>query len=345
MIKLNKLKMPTWSFLSLNDVHLDDFSLDYKDYKTNIKSDNNNIKDKFVKKNYGLSEEMVEINEKYNNLSLYRDVDYDSKEVFKLRMNEESSQLITNFDINVRQNKKASYLFIFNEKVSNNSIVNALYRINLEKNSTLNIVIVVDLKENSMNMQQFASICGEGAELNLSYIEFGSDESYVNIRHFLDYKSSKANTDGVYFKEKDEFLDMLVEVAHNNKETKSHTEFNGALKDNAIKNWKGIIDLRNGSKHSDGQIAEYSAVLSDNVINKSSPILLSKENEVKGNHAASVGRLNKEMLYYIMSRGLDKGHAESLLLQAKFTPTLDKISDLGLRDYLKRTVKDMNKII
>ncbi|MDO4673209.1 MAG: SufD family Fe-S cluster assembly protein, partial [Porphyromonadaceae bacterium] len=61
-----------------------------------------------------------------------------------------------------------------------------------------------------------------------------------------------------------------------------------------------------------------------------------------GNHAASVGRLNKDMLYYIMSRGFSKKQAQSLMLEANFTPTLDKIEDENLRDELKKKVHQMN---
>ena len=118
--------------------------------------------------------------------------------------------------------------------------------------------------------------------------------------------------------------------------------FNGALKDNAHKNWKGVVDLKHGCSKADGKIGDYSMMFSDNVKNKTAPILLCAEKEVAGNHAASVGRLNKEMLFYIMSRGFDKKQAESMMLEATFSKALDKIEDESLRDELKETVHKMN---
>ena len=83
-------------------------------------------------------------------------------------------------------------------------------------------------------------------------------------------------------------------------------------------------------------------MLSDKVINKSAPILLNEEKEVAGKHAASVGRMNKEMLFYIMSRGFSKKQAESMMLEANFAPALDKIEDEDLRKTIADEVHELN---
>ena len=129
---------------------------------------------------------------------------------------------------------------------------------------------------------------------------------------------------------------------HYSNETDSDSLFNGALRDKAVKNFKGIVDLRRGCTKADGKIGDYSMMLSDEVVNKSAPILLNEEREVSGNHAASVGRINKEMLFYIMSRGFSKKQAESMMLEANFAPALDKIEDEDLRKTIADEVHKLN---
>ena len=49
------------------------------------------------------------------------------------------------------------------------------------------------------------------------------------------------------------------------------------------------------------------------------------------------------MLFYIMSRGFSKKKAESLMLEANFAPTIDKVEDENLRERLKDKVHTMNR--
>ena len=56
-------------------------------------------------------------------------------------------------------------------------------------------------------------------------------------------------------------------------------------------------------------------MLSDKASGDANPILLSDENDVEAGHAASVGRLDKKQLYYLMSRGLAKPTAKRLVVR------------------------------
>lgn len=220
--------------------------------------------------------------------------------------------------------------------------LNSQVRVNVEKDAKVKLVVVTNFGKDSTNLQSINSIVGEDAVLDISYIEIGADYSIVNVKNILKGDRAQVIEDGIYFKEKDQFLDILANNDHYGNDTDSDAMFNGALKDNAHKNWKGVVDLKHGCSKADGKIGDYSMMFSDNVKNKTAPILLCTEKEVAGNHAASVGRLNKEMLFYIMSRGFDKKQAESMMLEATFSKALDKIEDESLRDELKETVHKMN---
>ncbi len=67
--------------------------------------------------------------------------------------------------------------------------------------------------------------------------------------------------------------------------------------------------------------------------------MLSAEDEVDGHHAVSVGRIDEEKLFYLMSRGLDRVEAEKLIVEAMFNPVLDRLEDTVLRDEIYETIQ------
>lgn len=344
-MKANVMRMPTWRYLKLNSVELEQRQFEKKDYKyvESSKEQSDYVKDLFSNKNYGLSEDKLEEVDKFSNVKIYKEVKEDKDtEIFYYDTDKDNNEIFSTIDINAKENTSSSYMLSFNSKDDYKAYVNSLVRINLEKNSKVKLLIIANLSSESENNQQISSIIGENASLELSYIELGAASSFVNYKNFLEGRKSKLDFDGVYFKENEDYIDMLVTNEHQGEDSSSNTIFNGALKDSANKAWKGIVDLKRGCKRADGKIGDYAMLLSDDVVNKTTPILLCEEDKVKGNHAASVGRLNKEMLYYIMSRGLSKKQAESMILEASFTPTLDKIEDESLKDELKKKVHSMN---
>ena len=343
MSKLNEMRMYTWNSTGLNFI---ENSLKTPDKKPYFKeSDTDEIKSlnqAFAGKNYGVSEEVLNENKNFRNFSIYRDIKEKADfEAIDLKLNAENNILVSNIDINAAEDSVSSFLVNVNGD-GDKLYLNSLIRVNLAKRAKVKLVIVTNLPKESTNIQSVATLLDEEAMLDISYIEIGASHSLVNIKNILEGDRAMVIEDGVYFKEGDEFLDILATNEHLGNETDSDAMFNGALKDRAHKNWKGVVDLRPGCMSADGKIGDYSMMFSDNVKNKTAPILLCAEKEVAGNHAASVGRLNKDMLFYIMSRGFDKKQAESMILEATFAKTLDKIEDESLREELKEEVRQMN---
>lgn len=343
MSRLNEMRMYTWNSQGLNYVDTNLGLKEKQEYFKNSEGESiKDLEDAFKAYEYGLSDETKSENKEFRNFSIYRDVEGKKDfESIELKLDDENNILVAGIDINARENSESSFL-ISALGEGENLYLNSQIRVNVEKDAKVKLVVVTNFGENSTNLQSITTIVGEDALLDISYIEIGADYSVVNIKNILKGDRAQVIEDGIYFKEKDQFLDILANNDHYGNDTDSDAMFNGALKDNAHKNWKGVVDLKHGCSKADGKIGDYSMMFSDNVKNKTAPILLCTEKEVAGNHAASVGRLNKEMLFYIMSRGFDKKQAESMMLEATFSKALDKIEDESLRDELKETVHQMN---
>lgn len=347
MTKINEMRAPTWAYLGLNNA---DYNLvEIKNqpfYDKSVGEGLSQVEKAFEGETYGLSAKINKENKDFRNHFLGFDIDKDRQtEFINLEPNDENNILVSNIEINAKENTSSSFLVNFSDLASGKIFINSQILVNLEKDSKVKLVVVVNLKNESTNLNSIATRLADRAELDVTYIEIGATKSMVNIRNILRGEEAKVIENGVYFKSEEEYLDLMTVNEHFGINTDSNTLFNGALKDKAVKNFKGIVDLRRGCTKADGKIGDYSMMLSDEVVNKSAPILLNEEKEVAGKHAASVGRMNKEMLFYIMSRGFSKKQAESMMLEANFAKALDKIENDDLREKIAAEVHELNSRI
>ena len=94
---------------------------------------------------------------------------------------------------------------------------------------------------------------------------------------------------------------------------------------------------------SKGSEEEFVTLLDDSVRSIAIPLLLSDEDDVEGLHAASVGKVDEDILFYIMSRGLSLSDAKKLIIESKLTPTIDMIPMESLRNEVWNNID--NKIM
>ena len=80
-----------------------------------------------------------------------------------------------------------------------------------------------------------------------------------------------------------------------------------------------------------GREKEVVTLLDEKVKSDSIPALMCSEDDVIGEHAASVGQLDQDKIFYLMSRGLTLEAAKKLVIKASFEEVLSTISDETLK--------------
>lgn len=162
-------------------------------------------------------------------------------------------------------------------------------------------------------------------------VEAGANNAVTNYVANLLGKQSKTNVEAIYFVNESKTLDIFYHINQIGTETDSNILVNGALKDKARKTFKGTIDFKRGSIGSTGSEEEFATLLDDDVRSIAVPVLLCEEDDVEGVHAASAGKIDQDVLFYIMSRGLDIEEAKKMIVQTKLAPTIDKLPTEELR--------------
>lgn len=173
--------------------------------------------------------------------------------------------------------------------------------------------------------------CAADAEVRLIIADSGSKTHRLDLHADLQDRSI-FDCQSIYFGRGEEKYDYNYNLVHHGVLCQSNLVVNGALMDKAKKIWRGTIDFKRGSSGSVGNESEYVTMLDDTVGNIAIPLLLCTEDNVVGNHAASSGRLDPDMVFYVMSRGFSEKEANKLIITSRFSHVLDLLPNAELKD-------------
>ena len=76
-------------------------------------------------------------------------------------------------------------------------------------------------------------------------------------------------------------------------------------------------------------------------MNQTIPVILCDEDDVEGNHGASIGRLDEESLFYMQSRGLSLEAAYELVAEARMENAIHSIMDKRVEEYIEEELRGM----
>ena len=180
---------------------------------------------------------------------------------------------------------------------------------------------------------------GKGARVEFISADLGRGDYSADVEIDLLGDDSVADLEAVYFGDAERKLDFNYVIRQHGKRTSANMNVRGALTDKSDKIFRGTLDFKRGAKNSTGRELEEVIILSEGTRNRSVPLMLAAEDQIDGHHAVSVGRLDEEKIFYLMSRGLDKLAAERLIVEAAFNPVIEKIPDENLRVELLETLQ------
>jgi len=138
-------------------------------------------------------------------------------------------------------------------------------------------------------------------------------------------RGAEGRMSGFYFADGKQHLDHDTQQNHMAENTSSDLLFKGALLGNSRSVWRGMIHVAPGALGTDGYQANRNLILDRNARADSIPGLEILADDVRCTHGATVGQLEDEPVYYLMSRGLPRKEAERLVVNGFFAPIMDRI--------------------
>lgn len=177
-----------------------------------------------------------------------------------------------------------------------------------------------------------------GGSVQVNVIYLGGRKNLSSIEIELVGDDSSAEINALYFAADQEKYDLNFIIRQLGKRTAGSMNVYGALGGNADKIFRGTLDFVKGCSGSVGNEKEEIILLSEGVRNRTVPLMLSSEDDVDGHHAASIGRMDEDRLFYLMSRGLDEEEAKHLVLEATFAPVVNLIDNEELKSEIQAAI-------
>lgn len=258
----------------------------------------------------------------------------------EFNFDEDNVNLIDNIDIVANQDTEATVIIKYMSDTSNQYYHNGILKIKAQQSAKLNVVVVNMLNNKSNNFLSIENQLEEASRVKYTIVDFGGKNSITNYYSNLVGKEAKSDLNTIYLGTDEQLFDINYIVELRGEKTDANIEVQGALKDNAKKNFKGTIDFKKGSKKAKGNENEFCMLLSDTAKSKALPMLLCTEEDVEGNHSSAAGKVEEDMVFYIMSRGLSYKEAMKLIVKAKFNNILESIESEELREIILNEIDE-----
>ncbi len=154
----------------------------------------------------------------------------------------------------------------------------------------------------------------------------------------LDGQGSWARMSGLFFANGRQHFDLDTQQNHNAPDTVSDLLYKGALRDKSRSVWQGMIKALPGSQRIDGFQANRNLLLDKDARADSIPGLEIEADDVACTHASTVGKIDEEEVFYLMSRGIPRETAVQMVVEGFFDPLMQRIPFAGVRAHIAERI-------
>jgi Fe-S cluster assembly protein SufD len=170
-------------------------------------------------------------------------------------------------------------------------------------------------------------------------VTFGGSLSRAEAESILEGDGGYSEMLGVYFGDGDQHFDHRSIQDHIGSRTGSNLLYKGALKDKSRAIYSGNVIIRKGAHKCDAYQTNRNILLSEHAKADSIPNLEILSNDpVRCGHAASVGPVDEDVLFYLQTRGIAYPEAVRLVVTGFFQEVLDRVSIPEIREGLERAI-------
>lgn len=180
---------------------------------------------------------------------------------------------------------------------------------------------------------------GRDAKLDTLVVNLGASVARVDLEASLEGPGARSDMLGLYFGQGKQHFDHQTRQDHRVAHASSDLLYKGGLDDAARAIFRGLIKVYPNAQRTDAYQTNRNLILSRRAEATSLPNLEIEADDVRCSHAATVGHLDDEELFYIMSRGVPRREAERLVVFGFFGEVLDRLPMPGVVQELRRAIE------
>ena len=180
---------------------------------------------------------------------------------------------------------------------------------------------------------------GRGADFRSLAIGFGASLARAEAESVLAEPGGSSEMLGVFFADGTQHFDHRSVQDHVAPNCTSDLLYKGALKGASRAVYSGWVHVRKEAQKTNAMQTSRNMVLSERAKADAIPNLEIEANDVRCGHAASVGPVEEETLFYLQSRGIPRKEAERLVVFGFFGEVLDRVLLSEVRDSAAATIE------
>ncbi len=197
------------------------------------------------------------------------------------------------------------------------ALIGSELRVFAGEDARVSVTVYITADDTFTVLDDSGYVLDEGARVSVRHVVLGGAHTYTGLASDLRGDASRMEIDTRYLASGDDTRDFNYVIRHRGRRTFSNMDANGVLTGNSKKILRGTIDLIHGCKGAEGSERETVLLANRGVDNKTVPTILCDEDDVAGNHGATIGHVRPEQLFYLGCRGLSQEQAEALFTAAK----------------------------
>ena len=151
-------------------------------------------------------------------------------------------------------------------------------------------------------------------------------------------EGSETKIVGAFFGHDDQHFDLDSKVWHEAAHTTADLVTRGVVDDTARSVYEGVQDVGKEAWDTSSYQRENTLMLSDDSEADASPKLIINNHDTEASHSATVGQIDQEDLFYMVSRGMDEQRAKNMLVEGFYVPVLEEVAVDELREDLQDLV-------
>lgn len=238
------------------------------------------------------------------------------------------------------RNAKANVLIEHHALTQNAYLNNSVNLFHLAEQAQVEATMVLCESENAWHLASTQSNLAESSHLKLSTVTLSAGVARHSIRTLLQGEHADVTLNGLdVLRGKTEMYHHTV-TEHWTPNGKSNQFYKGILDDAVKSEFNGMVFVAHGANGTDSQQLNKNLLLSDDARVWTRPQLQINADDVKCAHGATVGQLEKDQLFYLASRGLDRDLAQSLLTYGFAEDILARLENRWVRQALEHRVLD-----
>ncbi|MBX4148594.1 Fe-S cluster assembly protein SufD [Paenibacillus sp. FSL W7-1279] len=215
----------------------------------------------------------------------------------------------------------------------------AIMEVFVGEGATVNVVSLHQLERDSIDLTYRRAIVEQDGRVNWLIGEMNWGKSMSDTASVLKGEGAGSDIKSILVGSGSQTMNITARTVHFGKNSPSDMVIRGVMREQSTAILNGITKIEKGASGANGQQTEKILMLHPEARGDANPILLIDEDDVKAGHAASVGQVNSEQLYYMMSRGISRVEAERLIVYGFLAPVVAEVPLEGVATQMQALVE------